>query len=93
MMKSLLKTHIRFRLPTAIITIVLLVCGFQGVAQNITVSGVVRDAEAPLPGVSILEKGTTQGTASDAEGNLHCRLVRMPCWYSASSVLRQRKFL
>lgn len=46
----------------------LLMCGFQGVAQKITVSGVVRDAQAPLPGVSILEKGTTQGTASDAEG-------------------------
>lgn len=37
-------------------------------AQNFTVSGTVRDANAALPGVSIIEKGTTQGTTSDAEG-------------------------
>ena len=37
-------------------------------AQQITVRGVTRDGELPLPGVSILEKGTSQGTVSDAEG-------------------------
>ena len=69
MMKSLLKVHYSLRLPSAILIMVaLLVSGFQGLAQQITVSGVVRDAEAPLPGVSILEKGTSQGTATDAEG-------------------------
>ena len=35
----------------------------------------------PLPGVSILEKGTSQGTATDSDGNLHFAVT------SESSVL------
>jgi iron complex outermembrane receptor protein len=40
-------------------------------AQNIKITGQVTSGDdgAPLPGVSILEKGTTNGTVSDAEGN------------------------
>ncbi|WP_333821178.1 carboxypeptidase-like regulatory domain-containing protein, partial [Ohtaekwangia sp.] len=39
-------------------------------AQKQVISGKVTDAAgAPLPGVSILIKGTTIGTSSDAEGN------------------------
>ncbi len=35
-----------------------------------TVSGVVKDSQgAPLPGVSIIVEGTTQGTVSDFDGN------------------------
>ena len=38
-------------------------------SQNI-VSGSVSDAEGnPLPGVSIVEKGTSNGTVSDFDGN------------------------
>ncbi len=39
-------------------------------AQNRTVSGVVTGAEdgAPLPGVNVVIKGTTEGTATDADG-------------------------
>src|SRR5688572_7145222 len=68
MIKSLLKVHYSLRLPAAMLMVVLLMSGFRGLAQQTTVSGVVRDAEAPLPGVSILEKGTSQGTATDADG-------------------------
>ena len=69
MIKSLLKMRYSLKLPAAIIVMItLLLAGFQGLAQQITVSGVVKDAEAPLPGVSILEKGTSQGTATDADG-------------------------
>lgn len=40
-----------------------------GFAQN-TITGTVTDAEgAPLPGVNILEKGTTNGTVTDFDGN------------------------
>src|SRR5260221_6949884 len=36
----------------------------------ITVSGKVTDDKGqPIPGVNILEKGTTNGTSSDADGN------------------------
>ena len=38
-------------------------------AQTSTISGTVSDKdEAPLPGVTIVVKGTTNGTVSDAEG-------------------------
>jgi hypothetical protein len=42
----------------------------SAVAQR-TVSGKVTDAEtrAPLGGVSVIAKGSTNGTATDAEGN------------------------
>ena len=39
-------------------------------SQNTQVTGVVTDSEGlPLPGVTILEKGTLNGAASDFEGN------------------------
>ena len=38
--------------------------------QSVTVSGKISDeAGEPLPGVNIIEKSTTNGTVSDAEGN------------------------
>ncbi len=56
MIKSLLKVHYFLRVPSAMFVMALLMSSFQGLAQQITVSGIVRDAEAPLPGVSILER-------------------------------------
>jgi TonB-dependent starch-binding outer membrane protein SusC len=42
---------------------------FQVHAQNKTVSGTIKDTDgAVLPGVSIIEKGTTNGTTTDADG-------------------------
>ena len=38
-------------------------------AQDRVISGVVSDASGPLPGVTILKKGTTQGTETDFDGN------------------------
>lgn len=39
-------------------------------AQNITVQGIVKDVMGePLPGVNIVEKGTTNGVISDLDGN------------------------
>ncbi|MEE1975662.1 carboxypeptidase-like regulatory domain-containing protein [Maribacter cobaltidurans] len=40
-----------------------------GVAQAQEVSGTVSDASGPLPGASVLEKGTTNGTQTDFDGN------------------------
>jgi TonB-linked SusC/RagA family outer membrane protein len=44
---------------------------FQGVtAQNSTISGTVTDdSGAPLPGVNVVEKGTSNGTSTDFDGN------------------------
>jgi len=43
----------------------------QGVmAQNNTVTGTVSDSDgSPLPGVNVVEKGTSNGTSSDFDGN------------------------
>ena len=39
-------------------------------AQTITVTGTVTDgSNAPLPGVNVIEKGTSNGSASDFDGN------------------------
>ncbi|RSC96124.1 SusC/RagA family TonB-linked outer membrane protein [Tenacibaculum singaporense] len=38
-------------------------------AQEKTVSGTVSDETGPLPGVTVLKKGTTQGTETDFDGN------------------------
>src|SRR6185369_6240754 len=41
-----------------------------GQASGSTVSGQVKDDQgSPIPGVNILEKGTSNGSTSDAEGN------------------------
>lgn len=43
--------------------------------SGITVSGTVTDADnSGLPGVSVLVKGTTQGTSTDAEGNFSLKV-------------------
>jgi iron complex outermembrane receptor protein len=40
-------------------------------AQEIKVSGVVNDnTKQPLPGTSILVKGTSKGTSADADGSI-----------------------
>ena len=44
------------------------------IAQK-TVTGTVSDPTGPLPGVSILEKGTTNGTETDFEGNFSIKIV------------------
>lgn len=43
--------------------------GMSGLAQTIRGRVLSGDDNSPLPGVSILEKGTTNGTVTDSEGN------------------------
>lgn len=55
----------------ALLTIFTLLSGFLFTslhAQEITVSGVVSDGAGPLPGVSIVVDGTTQGVQTDFDG-------------------------
>ena len=49
----------------------LLMFAFTGVAigQNITVTGSVTDADGPLPGVNIIQKGSSNGVTTDFDGN------------------------
>ena len=47
--------------------LVFLMVGLAAFAQ--TVTGVVMSEDGPLPGATIIVKGTTQGTTSDFDGN------------------------
>ena len=50
--------------------IVSLLCLQLAVAQSTTVSGTVADESGtPLPGVNVVEKGTSNGTSTDFDGN------------------------
>lgn len=58
------------RKMATLLTVMLALCVQVGFAQQQTITGVVRDAGTnnPLPGISVVEKGTTNGTATDFEG-------------------------
>ncbi|WP_240643098.1 SusC/RagA family TonB-linked outer membrane protein [Sinomicrobium pectinilyticum] len=43
--------------------------GIMMYGQNITVSGTVSDINGPLPGASIIVRGTSNGTTTDFDGN------------------------
>ena len=53
-----------------LLAITLMLFSLGAFAQNRQVTGTVTDADggAPLPGVNVLIKGTTIGTATDADG-------------------------
>ncbi|MFZ9504168.1 MAG: SusC/RagA family TonB-linked outer membrane protein [Cyclobacteriaceae bacterium] len=55
----------------SVVLLFILASPFQLLAQEKRITGRITSAEdkAPLPGVSVVEKGTTNGTASDADGN------------------------
>ncbi len=44
-------------------------------AQERTVSGTVTDVNGPLPGVTVLKKGTSQGTETDFDGNYSIKVT------------------
>jgi TonB-linked SusC/RagA family outer membrane protein len=51
----------------------LFLCGSIAVAQTVSVSGTITDADGGtgLPGVTILEQGSTNGAVSDLDGNYY----------------------
>jgi TonB-dependent starch-binding outer membrane protein SusC len=58
------------RLLLSFVGLALMFCSFQAFAQDRTVSGRVTSAEdgSALPGVNVVVKGTTIGTATDSDG-------------------------
>lgn len=56
---------------TKLVIVLLLFCFQQVFAQSSTVTGTVTDAKdgTPLPGVNVIEKGTTNGVTTDFDGN------------------------
>lgn len=70
------------------------VLGIQSVlAQTYTVKGnvVSKTDNEPLIGVSILQKGTTNGVVTDIDGNYELQFkVVKPLWSSLISVCKRR---
>ena len=49
--------------------LLMLLIAFEGYAQTTTITGVVKDFDGELlPGVNVIEKGTTNGTITDIDG-------------------------
>lgn len=68
-----------FNFTKAILFAFLWIISLTLFAQNITVKGSVKDSKGePLIGVTILIKGTTTGTVTDADGNF--TLNNVPIW-------------
>lgn len=63
--------YLRFQRCSNLFLLLILLLSFSAVsAQNISVKGVVVDnSNEPMIGVSILEKGTSNGTVTDLDGN------------------------
>ncbi len=58
------------RLKQSVGLLLLLFCSFSLMAQERTISGVVRDTGGePIIGANVIVKGTTTGTATDLDGN------------------------
>ena len=55
---------------TQLLSFALMVCTLSVAAQS-TVTGTIIDAgqQAPLPGATVVEKGTSNGVSSDFDGN------------------------
>ena len=65
-MNSNTKTN---RIIHCVLTLLLAFFAFTAQAQSTLVSGVIKDAQGPLPGVSVLVKGTQNGTTSGLDGD------------------------
>ena len=61
---------------TQLLSLALMVCAFSVAAQS-TVTGVITDAsmQEPLPGATIIEKGTTNGVSTDFDGKFTLNTV------------------
>ena len=59
----------QFNLKSFSFLLMLFVFAFGNLYGQQTITGTVTDESGPLPGVTILEKGTSNGTTSDFDGN------------------------
>jgi len=77
MKQSILKTKARFWLFVSILLLCLMSNANLFAQQGTTVTGLVADSatDEPLPGVNIVEKGTSNGTQTDFDGNYAINLT------------------
>ncbi len=79
-LKLKMKQNLTRKFPVSFLTLllVLILCGFStgSLQAQEKVSGVVKDVSGvPLPGVSVLQKGTTRGASTDFDGNYSLELT------------------
>ncbi|WP_051205296.1 SusC/RagA family TonB-linked outer membrane protein [Salinimicrobium xinjiangense] len=68
-MTNLLISELRSKIRSVSIFLLLSLISFTAFAQTTTVTGTVTDESGPLPGVTVLLKGTTNGVITDFDGN------------------------
>ena len=52
-----------------VVCLFLLFAGLNSLTAQRTITGKVSDGTGPIPGASVVVKGTTVGTATDGDGN------------------------
>ena len=52
-----------------LLLLTMFILGIQLMVGQETISGTVSDKNGPLPGATVLVKGTTNGTQTDFDGN------------------------
>jgi len=77
MKKQFLKMGVHLRLFTGVLVLSLLTSVNVMAQEGTTVTGTVTETEVeePLPGVNIVEKGTSNGTQTDFDGNFNLTLT------------------
>ncbi|WP_029033797.1 SusC/RagA family TonB-linked outer membrane protein [Salinimicrobium terrae] len=68
-MTNHLISELRFRIRSFYFFILLSLISFSAFAQTTTVTGTVTDETGPLPGVTVLLKGTSNGVVTDFDGD------------------------
>ncbi|OMP30170.1 TonB-dependent receptor [Mangrovimonas sp. DI 80] len=69
--KFLIGNHLTLRVPKCLFVMIMVLLSATGFAQQKTITGTVTSARdgMTLPGVNIVVKGTSNGTAADFDGN------------------------
>ncbi len=62
------------RATTLLGCLLLMLSAWRAGAQTVQISGKISDVQGVLPGVSVVEKGTTNGTVTDVEGTFKMQL-------------------
>ncbi|WP_405381036.1 SusC/RagA family TonB-linked outer membrane protein [Maribacter sp. LLG6340-A2] len=77
MKQQIAKVKTNFWFFTGVMLFTLFMGNYAFSQQGTTISGLVTDAETmePLPGVNVVEKGTTNGTVTDFDGNYSITLT------------------
>jgi hypothetical protein len=77
------------------LTVLFLLGVFLTQAQNRTVGGKVTSADdgTALPGVNVVQKGTNNGTATDADGRFTISVPEKLFWYFLLWALQARKLM